>query len=543
MKENKTIIWIIPIIVAASLYLWIYKAVSAEPMVAPDAIRIDWEEAVQITDVSTKAEFPVMSIAPDNSIMVAYHKKRAEDSVDPFAFDIYYAESTNQGDDWVTGTIHTEAITNSSQVAITYDASNTAHAVWMMGNAESIVYADETMWGANATTVFYTGDSASTPEIIASGANTLDVVWSGLDETLTNKVYHTRSTDGGGTWSTPVKISGNSTILSPTPALAMGDDGTLYVVWEVNLDFPGDYGTIFYAEWGGVGAWSTPKPISNAEHDAHEASILITNSASITNSEITVIYTQRESKENQWLYLTTCPLSDDCTESGNWTVGESAISGSAIGVNAESPWNVFSNLIEYDGCMYAHFHGTHPVYDQENELIWGANSCNGWTVDDEKVPLTMPEVQAVFPSLVKDDTYLYLAYQQNALDDGGEPQAHQIFFQRGQTISVTRNFLDITFVGGNGSIELTADHNPFAKVCTKNCQEAFDAETLAEGALETTIVRMVPTAANGYTVVNITNTVGSGTTDCGTWAVDMSTDRACTVNLMPAPIYLPIILK
>lgn len=82
MKENKTIIWIIPIIVAASLYLWIYKAVSAEPMVAPDAIRIDWEEAVQITDVSTKAEFPVMSIAPDNSIMVAYHKKRAEDSVD-----------------------------------------------------------------------------------------------------------------------------------------------------------------------------------------------------------------------------------------------------------------------------------------------------------------------------------------------------------------------------------------------------------------------------------------------------------------------------
>ena len=533
MKKNRSIIWFISVIVAAGLYLWVYTTVSAEPASAPDARRIAWETAVQITDVATEAESPTISAAPDGSaVTVAYNQKKTNT-----AFDIYYAQSTDQGDNLITGSIHHEAgAVNSSEVDITHDQNNIAHAIWVMGENDDIVYADESMWATNGAKILYTGDTVLTPDIVATGANTLDAIWADVSSIGVSTIYHMRSTDGGQTWpSSPRVVNDNSIYaLTPSPALAVVS-GTVYAIWEEYLDFPNETGTVFFAEWSGTGEWGVPIPISNLDHNAHEASILV------AGNKILVAYTHRASKENQWLYLSSCLLADNCAQTVNWTVETEPISGGPVGVNAESPWNVFSDLIEYDGCSYAHFHGKSSVYLQENELIWGASSCNEWTVNDERQPLTVPDVQSLFSSLATDDTYLYIIYQQNAIDAGGNPEAHQIFFQRGvEGPPVPRNWLAITYEGGGeGIIDLQPHNTPAGNICTGSCVRAFDVESSDpfDDVLKTTVVFMYPEAAKGSVFEGFTGDDG-----CAEWAVSMGTDMACTAHFSIA-VYLPVIMK
>jgi len=535
MKKVKGVIWFLPVIVAIGLYLWIYTAVSAESLSPTDATRINWENEKPITAVSTEAEVPEIAVSPNyptTTIMtVAYHREK---DLNEFAFDIYYAQSTDRGDSWpITGTIHAQENRNSSQIDIDYDTNNIVHAVWLMGT-DTIVYADETMWVNNMTTTLGMGDDSLTPAIVASGSITLDVVWSGFNG-MGYSIYHMRSTSGGATWpAEPTPISTRTTIpILSTPALAV-HGSKVYAAWEDNPNFPDDQGIIYYTESSDGMSWDTPIPVSNPDHNAHEASIII------DDTRVTVVYTHRADRVSQWLYRTTCLLNDDCTQTTNWTPHSEIeqISGAAVGVNAESPWNVFSDLIEYDGCTYAHFHGTSPIFAQENEVIWSTSSCNEWTVNDDTQALTAPQVQTVFPSLAKDDTYLYLVYQQNKVGD----ENHQIVFQRGETGDpIPRNNLTITFEGGGeGSIDLRPQNIYANNVCTGTCTRAFDVESVhPENGLITTTVFMYPTAADGSKFEEIT-----GDTGCAEGAVLMASDMECTAHFSrAASIYLPIILK
>lgn len=530
MKKMKSVIWFVPVIVAAGLYLWIYTTVSAETLSPTDATRISWEDAVPITAVSTEAEFPEIAVAPDGpTITVAYNRDKESISL---AFDVYYVQSTDHGDNWlITGTIHHDPTINSSQIDIDYDANNIAHAVWLFGS-DTIVYANETMWATNVSTTLSSGNTQLTPAIVASGAYTLDVVWSGFNGSGFS-IYHMRSTNGGVTWPvTPTIINTSSTIpLLSTPALAV-HNGKVYVVWEdtPDPDLISDQGVIYYTESSDGITWDTPIPISAPDHDAHEASILV------DDLSISIVYTHREDRVNQWLYRTTCDLTNDCTQPANWTP-HIQISGAAVGVNAESPWNVFSNLIEYDGCAYAHFHGTSSIYAEENEVIWSTNGCNGWTVSDDVQALTVPQVQTVFPSLAKDDSYLYLVYQQNTVDD----EQHQIVFQRGVTgDAISRNDLTINFEGGGeGRIDLRPQNVPANNICTESCTRGFDIMTVdpVDDLLKTTVVFMYATGTNGSTFDGFTGDDG-----CAEWAVSMDTDMECTAHFFRA-VYLPVIFK
>jgi len=531
MKKFKSFIWFIPVIVAAGLYLWIYTAVSAGSLSAPDAERINWEDPTPITAVSTEAEVPEIAVAPNGpTITVAYNREK---DLNPLAFDVYYAQSTDQGVSWpFTGTIHVQENRNSSQIDIDYDTNNIVHAVWLMGT-DTIVYADETMWVNNMTTTLGMGDDSLTPAIVASGSITLDVVWSGFNG-KGYSIYHMRSTSGGATWpAEPTPISTRTTIpVLSTPALAV-HGSKVYAAWEDNPNFPDDQGIIYYTESSNDMSWDTPIPVSNPDHNAHEASIII------DDTRVTVVYTHRADRVSQWLYRTTCLLNDDCTQTTNWTPHSEIeqISGAAVGVNAESPWNVFSDLIEYDGCTYAHFHGTSPIFAQENEVIWSTSSCNEWTVNDDTQALTAPQVQTVFPSLAKDDAYLYLVYQQNKVGD----ENHQIVFQRGVTgDSIPRNNLTITFEGsGEGSIDLRPHNTPANNICTGSsgsCTRAFDIESVdpSDDVLKITVVHMYPTAASGSRFDSLTG--------CGQGVVSMETDIECTVRFSRL-VYLPIIVK
>ncbi len=532
MKKNRANIWVIPVVIVVGVYLWIYGNVAAEPIAAPTVTRIQWDTAKKITAVSTSAEAPVVAVAPNGNLTVLYQQKRTGTVFD---YDVHYKQSSDKGVSWSDASMYSDTPAwSSSQSDVDYDADNKAHAVWVMTDSDGngrIIYADKTKWGSGPLTTLHTGGNAFSPKIVASGANTLDVVWSINDShDNTHKVYHARSTDSGGSWSPPKIISSNSNIhIAPSPVLAVGNDGTtVYAAWEVITNILTDYGTIYYAERNsGTGNWSTPVPISNAAHDAHEASILL------MGGNVQVAYTYRGGKSDQWVYLATCSASADCTNAASWSVGSDPISGVKVGVNSDAPWNVFSDLIEYKGDAYVHFHGTSPLLSQVNEVIWSTNSHNNWAGDDDPQALTTADRQSVFPDLATVGDDIYMVYE-----SGTASGNHQIYFQHaGQVHTMQRYNLNISFEG-HGTVDLKQDSSYVHKVCTSNCQEAFDATIPNGGGGGITVVRLSATAASGYTFGGFT---GEGDA-CAQLYATMNQDRSCTVHFVPN-VYLPIVVR
>lgn len=431
MNKLKLMFWSVPILLITIIGLWHDGTVgAAQSGHSPTAVsaQIEWETNTQVTFDPIEKEGPVMRVSPDGeTLLIAYNVIRDEQED---KFDVLYAESTDQGASWITATIHAETgITGtiSSQVDLEYDASGTAHAVWVYGSA--LAYGKDSDWGAvGAPYTLYSPAPPGrvfSPSLVTSGGETVDVVFWNEASLGVSSIKHVRSDDGGDSWGLAADISPLFAFKTSIDIAAQSD--TLHVVWEEVNETNLVSGTIKYAQGDATTSpvtWSTPIVVSSilspTIHDAHEAAI------TINDNELQVAYTHRESKDMQWVYVTTCRLSLDCTQLANWVFESTAISGDVLGVNAEAPWNVFSDLISYNGCVYAHFHGTTDVFTEDNELIWSTNSCNNWAANG-RLRLTEPQVQALFPSATVSGQRVYLAYGQNPTN--GDPY-HQIFFRR-----------------------------------------------------------------------------------------------------------------
>lgn len=118
--------------------------------------------------------------------------------------------------------------------AIAIDPSNTLHVVWYdntPGNSE-IYYKKSTdtglTWSAAQRLTWTSGESSS-PAIAIGMDNSINVVWE--DITPGNyEVYYRRSADGGSTWSPAQRLTWNSSH-SRVPAIAIDADNGIHVVW------------------------------------------------------------------------------------------------------------------------------------------------------------------------------------------------------------------------------------------------------------------------------------------------------------------------
>ncbi|MDP1727986.1 MAG: T9SS type A sorting domain-containing protein [Bacteroidota bacterium] len=143
--------------------------------------------------------------------------------------EIYYKRSTNKGISWGTDTRLTNAVDTSYYPFIGLSGSN-LHVVWSDkrdGNDE-IYYKHSTdgglSWGADTRLTNDPGRSIGN-SMAVSGSN-IYVVWDDNREG-TYKSFFKRSTDGGNTWGSDLKISSTST--NPPSIAVSGSD--VHVVW------------------------------------------------------------------------------------------------------------------------------------------------------------------------------------------------------------------------------------------------------------------------------------------------------------------------
>jgi len=154
-------------------------------------------------------------------------------------FEIYLKKSTTVGDDFEDDKPITDESSNEFYPSIAVDKNDILHVVYYTnkhGNNNREIYylrssnAGEN-WDAPVRLTNANGDSR-TPDIAVGPDNTLHVVW--FDERSSGTgIYYKHSTDGGDNWSTDLKIADNTYYNDyPPPAIAVGGDGVIHVVWE-----------------------------------------------------------------------------------------------------------------------------------------------------------------------------------------------------------------------------------------------------------------------------------------------------------------------
>lgn len=171
----------------------------------------------------------------------------SKNSTYPNSFNIRYAKGTIDGSGNVTWGSVTQITTDNNtsthftnpcvivkndKPVILFQLQNGT--TYGIGN----IYWNGTSWvipGGNYAVV-YNGNSyaQSNPCAVVDGNGVIHVVWHGMDstDTSTNNIKYSKSTDGGVTWSTVVKLTTGNGYLQGYPSISRDNNNKLYVFWH-----------------------------------------------------------------------------------------------------------------------------------------------------------------------------------------------------------------------------------------------------------------------------------------------------------------------
>lgn len=403
--------------------------------------QLDWgAEAVQITADGQDGNGPDLLNAPNGDLMIVYSQWNlgAVQFSNP-----YFSLSTDGGTTWSAPAPILGTPNNTSQVFVegTYDLDSVPHVVWIdftPGNpfpTSRVFYARRV--GGNWTAPETISSRNNTPipskhaEIVASAAQTLDVVWDEDD-----KLYHRRSTDGGATWQAQTAVP-NVNAVTNEFKIATDGNGAVFAAWEQTS--PGSEGgsDIFFSKYDGA-SWSSPVRLSVTEAEDNRAAF---PTIAVSGANVYVAYSYRTDltaiDAPQFVVTKQCGLASDCSDINNWSPPLNL--SAKMFVNAEDPYFIVPDMA-YDGSapsVHAYYHGI-PADAQgdpvgNNEAIFGRDSCQEWNVIDEATSLSE---RSGNPSLVARDRNLHLTYEQ--VTGGIETGSYRIMYnQAGFTADCT----------------------------------------------------------------------------------------------------------
>lgn len=414
--KMKRIVKYLPIFVLIILPIVLEQtAVTANPDVTVEIDNFTWtsEEILSTQDPnSLVAERPVIEVADNDTIIVAFLQQNPNNSTD---YDPFFVTSTNNGQTWTDPSRIKNTGTRSRQVDIAFDETNRAHAVWTEdGNV--LAYAPSGQWNGDSS--FNTIDMNSTsvvvienPKIIATGSNSLDVVWAASTvEDPSLNIYYSHRDFGVGSWSTPKIVSNGGVSTFPdsrTPDIAITSNGNINIVWEEQVS--GTQNAVYYGRsTNGGSSWSAAVDLSEVAGISNSNTIQPRIIAD--GNTVHVVFGERKNADTQFVHYTYC--NTNCANKTSWKTDINPISGQKLGTNTTDPFDIFPTVAESKGCILSYFHG---IVTGSNELIYGASSCNNWGNQREQV--TGVGNRAIKPDIaVENDWFVYLVYEEAELN-------------------------------------------------------------------------------------------------------------------------------
>ncbi|MFZ4592013.1 MAG: T9SS type A sorting domain-containing protein [Ignavibacteria bacterium] len=230
---------------------------------------LNWESDIRLTNNASSSQTPSIAVFGTNVHIVWEDNRDGND-------EIYYKLSTNAGANWGADT----RLTNNSadswypSIAVT---GTVVHVVWKDNREfyDKIYYKRSTDGGLNweADTRLTNTNAMSIYPSVAVSSSFVHVVWydnrDGNDE-----IYYKRSTDGGLSWGTDIRLT-NNTAYSITPSIGVSGS-FVYIVWPDIRD--GNY-EIYYKRSTDSGInWEADTRLTNSAGSSYFSSTAISGS-------------------------------------------------------------------------------------------------------------------------------------------------------------------------------------------------------------------------------------------------------------------------
>ncbi len=210
----------------------------------------DWSVPICISD-NPPADNPRITVDASDNLHVVWNRY----------LSIVYATKPKEGE-WSTPAAIPDA--DGYHPGIAVDGTGTVHILWggrADGGSNAVLYTAKPVsddWASPIVVVYTGNDPVADPALAFGPGDTLHALWyQGMYASSIWQVIYA-SKPRGGSWSTPINLSGNSSYSAWLPDLAVDPGGTLHAVWR-NFD-PANYG-IVYASKHDAGPWTLPTNI------------------------------------------------------------------------------------------------------------------------------------------------------------------------------------------------------------------------------------------------------------------------------------------
>jgi len=235
---------------------------------------LNWGADTRLTNNTALSNYSSITSSGSNLHVVWFDRRDAGDA------EIYYKNSTDNGDTWSADVRLTNSLGDSYIPVVAVSGSN-VHVAWYDnhdGNNE-IYYKRSTdngiSWGADTRLTNNSGESRY-PSIAVSGS-TVHVAWSDNKGGSNYRIYYKRSTNGGISWGAEVLIT-NKNYYNIYSALAV--NGAVVHIVYVNLNNHGSGYDIIYNKSINDGAtWGTEIQLTSNPSSSLYPSIAVSGTA------------------------------------------------------------------------------------------------------------------------------------------------------------------------------------------------------------------------------------------------------------------------
>jgi hypothetical protein len=247
-----------------------------------------WSALQRLTWTASEAAYPKIAVGSGGAVYLVYRDDISGNS------EVYFKNSAN-GSTWSTSKRLTWTSVNSVAPHIAVDSGNVIHVIWCEFSTIGIIYYKKSTDG---------GTTWSSPVRLTWGNNSCFIPFICVDEndylhvafymqaSGNNEIVYKKSTNSGATWSSPDRLTYNSGD-STYPVLAAGTGNNLYIAWHDST--PGNMEIYLKNSTNSGNSWSSPTRVTwnsgssgrpSIATDSSNVRYLVWNDDTPGNSEI-----------------------------------------------------------------------------------------------------------------------------------------------------------------------------------------------------------------------------------------------------------------
>lgn len=325
---------------------------------------------------------PTLRVAPNGRMMLSYNHVVASEVQNPY-FTVYNRASRS----WSTPQRIRSSNNHLRYGTFAFDSASQAHAIWLDG--EDVYYAAESGWPDTSKKISTSGQKILDPPAIAIGSDgVIHVVWSQGPNTLT--VYHAYSANGSSWAVSPLTQPGDDASAVSVAATA---DGNVHVVWE-EFTYDTLFSRIYYRKGTRQGtgySWTASKVLVSSDLTNAKRPALVAE-----GNNLHLGFTSQVSTNQQYAIYRRYAA-------GTWGQLVNINEERPLSVNTSNPYDLVTSVAVCGGNTHVYFHGASQ--QQTSEQIWGASSGDSW---QSLAPVTATQQRHIYPTIACNNGNLAL---------------------------------------------------------------------------------------------------------------------------------------